>query len=387
VGYCHDEPIDMLSDWRPGVTKLRTPVLKLSCLAVASALALAGCHSKTASEFTHVRDVFCDGNAVSIIVGQERSVSGNDPTRHSGGYLISEHEDSWLVTWSLQDEAVKDAVDVFYLGKCEKEWSFQGDKLTKQAGHHSLSMLAAGQQGLVLLLEEHLKVLDRGVEQTPAAVIQPDEAIRWNEYLFTRSRRHVFAWLPEPAIYSIPDMQLVKKLDPTDSFQEFSKRYRWRENANALFTEDLAYLIAVPHNGAAESEIGFHHTKAFCYRIDRDEVSTVSLNGLGDALIGDAQPVDGQIHWLVRPMAGGDRWSIVDSDSRVIAEFSLPPTPANRSDDVFWDPTQELVWIVRSLQSPADLQSVTREVSVFKFNVKDGSHVQLRVPSAELVAP
>jgi hypothetical protein len=357
------------------MVKSRTSVWNVIGLLLVGILALPGCHSRSSSESCRDWDAFCDGNSMSLVVERERSKWGHNPLAHSGSYLISRRTDFWLVNWSLQNETVKD----FYLGKHEEERTDNGNTITKQSGHRSF--FVTGQPGLALIRDNRLTVLDRGVEQPPGDVIQPQHGIGRDEYVFTRSRKHVFAWLPEPAIYSIPDMKVVKKLAATESFQEFEKLFRWRENKKTFLTEDLAYLIAVPHNGASESERGFEHTKAFCYAIDRDEVSTVSLQGLGDALIWDAEPVADGIHWLVRQGLDGDRWFILDSDSHLVSELSLP------DHGVFWDPAHDLVWTVHVPEERADRESVTQGISIIKVSTLDGSRVQLRLPHANLVVP
>ena len=352
---------------------------RVKLLVLACVLALAGFDGRSSDETCSRGDILCDGKTLSIVFCNKKSVHGHVlPNR---GYLLSRHEDAWLVDWSLQNGSV-DAPVICYVGKYEEERAERGSKITRRAGHPSERMLATDRVGVVLMRGTRLKVLGCGVEAPPATELATTVS---HQYVFTRTRSHVFSWQPHPAIYSLPDMKLAKKIESTDSFREFVKLYSWRENSTAILTEGLGYLIAVPWNGASESEQGQQHTKAFCYQIERDEVSTVSLTGLGDASIRDAQPQGAQLHWFVQ--RDTDEFSIMDSESRVIAEFTLPKRPPFGSDPLFWDPTHNVVWLVQIPHFLGSVKSVPKGIVVNKFNVTDGSLSELKVPFAELDVP
>lgn len=340
----------------------------------------AGCQARSSDAFSHIGDVFCDGKSVSIVCGSERSVRAKQ-TYFSGGYLISQRQDSWLVSWSLQDDNTLSDPTIVYLGKYIEERAAGGGEITRQEGHPWSSILATDENGIVLVKDARLLVLEHGVEHQPRDVIQPQHGKGRGEYVFTRARTHMFAWLPEPSLYSIPSLKVVKRLPSSEACREFERLCSGRTIVKTLLTQDLAYLIAVLRKGASASGQD-KHIDAVCYSVKRDELSTVTLEGLGDASIWDAEPIADSIHWLVVRDWSQGRWAILESDSRIVAEFSLPP----QFRELYWDPSQELVWVVQTPMSSSNLGELTR-IAVSRFKTSESAPVVLQLRPADLAVP
>ncbi|NQV23595.1 MAG: hypothetical protein HQ518_04420 [Rhodopirellula sp.] len=326
-------------------------------------------------------DVFCDGKTVSIVFASSKFVWGNNPMRHSGGYLVSEHEDTWIANWSILDSDTVHAPDVRHVAQYEEERTDSGSTIVKQTGDRSSDFVAIGKPDLLLIREYQLTLLDdHGVERLPITRVRLGDG-----FVYTRTRSHVFVWNSTPAIHSMPELKMVRKLKGTESLIEFKKLYNWRENRTVILTEDLSYLIAVPHNGASESNVGHQHTKAFCYRIDRDEVSTVSLIGLGDAAIVNVEPVDGELQWLV--YRNERQPVILDSESRTIFNLSLPSPPRFHQHRRCWVPADGIFWILEYPERLRDLERVPEGISLIRYQIDDGSQVRIQLPTARIPTP
>ena len=106
-------------DFRKGVKMVLSVAARLSScvLCVGAICCVAACSQTNAFHSTRINDVFCDGNTVSVIATNVEKVSSKGRLPDSGGHLVSETGESWLLTWSLsEDKDDHDTLRAHHLG-------------------------------------------------------------------------------------------------------------------------------------------------------------------------------------------------------------------------------------------------------------------------------
>ena len=175
-----------------------------------------------------VNDVFVDGDSASIIVTRKRTVRGSTPGVHSGGYLISTSEKSWLVDYPINNDSLTAKAPIMcFLGDFEQQRSNRGTKIEVEQGFPGRALFAYDDREAVIVRGNELRIYLNGAVET--SKYQPHES-ESAPFVFTRDRKNVFVWHPEPAIYSIPEMEIIKKIAPTEEFSEFKTQFSEREN-------------------------------------------------------------------------------------------------------------------------------------------------------------
>lgn len=302
------------------------------------------------------------------------------------GYQVSESQDSWLINWRIQDKEIQPP-DVGYIGRYELKRAERGKKIVSETGYKPWSYLGTANPKGVVIRKGPLKVLDNGVEKiakngTPTSF--------GKHFIFTRNRKHVFSWHSDPAIYSIPDLKEIKRLEKTETFIKFSNLFtQKRDKRSVLLTENLSYLIFVPQNGNGKGL----STRAYCYDIEQDKFSKINLAGLGEAkqsYIYDAEMIKGKMHWLVRQVPEGN-WVILDSQSHVISEFTLLTSTTDYSYTPYWQPDLNLIWLIKLPGSYGSNYKIEPlNISVIKHNISDGTRVEIPLPAfdkSQLIFP
>lgn len=284
----------------------------------------------------------------------------------------------------MTDQSVLDQPSTVYLGKHEEEGGRDGNGIVREMGVSPHGFFPIGDSKTIAYLGDYLEIHEGEKARLGKQTIQRESGI--HGVVFTRSRRHVFSWLPKPTISSIPDLVTVNSPKVSETLKEFERLYRQRENRAVILTDDLSYLIAVPHNGGSKSEIGHNHSKAICYRFDKDEISTVLIKyGNGDAGIVDAEHLNDGLRFMVYSSDGKpEEWAIVDADSAIDAQFSARPTNQFNHCLPFWDPPNDAIWLVEfdPLMAPASADPV-----VFKHSLRDGSRIQAKLVGGNLKVP
>jgi len=174
----------------------------------------SGCKRYSAREGIQSGDIFCDGKSVELVIAKEDEIWCYDPRPHGGSsYVVSKTDDMWLIHWSLLDGDEASQPVIQYSGQYELEKDRTNGKIIKRTGSSLWGMHCIGHPEVVADRAKNFKVLEKGVEKLPEQEISADpDVVGPQIYIFTRNRQHVFAWYPKPAIYSLPDMKLVKEL-------------------------------------------------------------------------------------------------------------------------------------------------------------------------------
>lgn len=191
------------------------------------------------------------------------------------------------------------------------------------------------------------------------------------------------AWMPFPAIYASSNLTVVKKTPRTGRFREFDAEFHRAENHLAVLTDDLKYLIAVPHNGG-ESPQGFNHYKAHCYDFASDDFTTKAIRfGANYTAISAIENVNGELLFIA--YSDSERLAILNGESKVLVELQSGGMRFfNFGSNFHWDYRNQRTFVS---DSKIDLDQARREVVVIEYDYQLGQTKRFVLNAGEMKIP
>lgn len=236
------------------------------------ATVLAGCDSRQAFTFWSDRDYFLDGNEFSVTVERESRVQVTGWMEHGSGYRAQVQCDYWRVVWNtteLKEGCENMPTRVDYLGRFEERRTRNTSTPVHQKGV-SLEMADFTGSNHVLVWKDGRYLSPQIPLTEPLAVhgSRPDDGK--HSTVLTSSRRHMLLWGTPLAICDSANLKVVREIKKTVAV---SKLRTFHDTAFGIhrtsLTNDLRYLVIIPHNGN-ESPVGHNHHVAWCYDILED---------------------------------------------------------------------------------------------------------------------
>jgi hypothetical protein len=155
------------------------------------------------------------------------------------------------------------------------------------------------------------------------------------------------------------------------------------ENHLAVLTDDLKYLIAVPHNGG-ESPQGFNHYKAHCYDFTSDDFATKAIRfGTNYTAISAIENVNDALLFIA--YSDSEKLALLNDESKVLVELQSAGTRFfNFGSNFHWDYRNRRVFVS---ESKIDLDMAWREVVVVASDYDKGQPRRFVLNAGEMQIP
>ena len=262
-------------------------------------------------------------------------------------------EQYWLAKWDLaglKEGTTNYPSSMVYLGK------YSVDERTGAKSGYNLEQAHVAEGGDALLMPS-LKIAAPGVLKPVPAMDELDEY----RGVYTQSGNYLFKWKPSPGIYGALDPAFYKKIPETESFKRFAAAYDRYARHSSILTDDLRYLVGVPHNGG-DSPQGWNHYRAYVYDLVSDKFSDITLQyGDKDTIISAAENVGGRLLFIA--YAGTAKLGLLDENSTVLAELPAEGSfYANFRIGSYWDHSNNRIFNyneISSIINDAPSRSVT----------------------------
>jgi hypothetical protein len=348
-------------------------------------LAFTSCEERRHFVHWNGSDHFCDGKTFSLLVEKEDGVQAVQFMEHGSGYRASSKSDSWLVQWKL--DALKESqtnypANVIYLGHREVIQKRDKPLPVNESGVDLAGFRASAEANYVLREAERLEVFNV-TGQTRGQLVGAVETGTRERVVFNRSRQHFFTWKPFPAIYACNNLSVVRKIPLTERFKEFHAEFHSVENHLVVLTDDLRYLIAVPHNGG-ESPQGFNHYKAHCYDFTSDDLTTKAIRfGTNYTAISAVENVNGSLLFIA--FSDSEKLALLDGESKVLVDLVSSGTRFfNFGSNFHWDYRNRRVFISGS---KIDLDMARREVVLEEYAYEEGQKKRFVLNAGQMQIP
>lgn len=349
-------------------------------------LFLNACDSRHAFDFWHDRDYLLKDGEFSVTVSKETGVQVSGWMEHGSGYTAKCRNDYWRVIWKTND-LTKDASNtpskVVYVGKYEAR---------REAGK-SMPIFESGidMEMSDFTGKDHFLAWQNGQDLSPKLPVSDKiefEGKRQNDGKHTRvltpSRQHMLVWGKPFQICQTSDLKTVREIDESEAVAKLRKLHdRAIGIHHIVLTDDLRYLIVVPHNGN-DSQFGHNHHRVWCCDLSQDRFFEQSFSsGAGDTAVASVQSWQGHLYFFV--YSDQRDLSLVDEHVRLIAKIPSEKTRIHNFEaNFFWQPDQHTVWIAEGNSTSSQRE---RRIELRKFNYLENSSIDFVLGVDSLKVP
>lgn len=344
-------------------------------------------HARNRDETWSITDVHCSVGGISAILTREESewtiLNGPCPKP----FLVSRRQSMWLLNWQVGADENATAPAASYLGSYrEYRPDAYSDRLDS-AGHPASAVHATGFAGRAAIVNAGITIVEEDGAEI-SKVSEPETATeRSNPWcIWSRDGRHVLVCSPEPAILSLPGLDVVHKLERNAGFHAFRDRYEERRMRSAFLTDDLSSIILRPFADSSAERQDTRSDNVYHYDINSDTLHETIRTGHESGVVLDAAVVNNGIHWLLST-GSGKQFTIVDSMFDTVSEFSLPKIAVTSLVETFWDTRKGEVWLTQAQIMMPTPEYAQESLLVYRISTDDGSHVRIRLPAGDLPEP
>ena len=335
--------------------------------------------------FWHDYDHFSDGETYFIVVEREEGIQAVQAISHSSGSRVYRKIDRWLVQWNiseLQQDRTNGPNKVIYLGRYESRRKGMFHHTYEKSGIDLPQHRTRFATEFVFRIGEELELygLTNQFSGPPIRSIPIGDS---KNVMFSRSRRYLFVWQPTPTLYLANSLEVIKVIPQTENFRAFDAAFHRVENHTVALTDDLKYLVAVPHNGG-ESPQGFNHCKAYCYGLDDDRFTTNQIRfGLNSTAISTVESVAGDLQFVA--YSDDKRLAILAANSKLLSDLPSDNTRFfNFNSNFQWDYRNHRVFVS---DDEIDIHSPEREFTLTEFDYGSGGKRSFTLNAGLMVVP
>lgn len=349
-------------------------------------LVLVACDQSSTFEYWHDRDHWLDQDEFSVTVSWERGVWVSGWAEHSSGTRVEAKNDYWRATWKVSDlkeSSSNPPVKAAYVGRFEERRERGVTAPTHQSG---LNLEYADFTGL-----DHLLVrIDDDYVSPKVPLSEPlgmhgkvTLADAKTKRFLTRSRKHLLIWNNALTIHETGGLMVVQEIQETAALAELRRLRNSAVGIHCTFlTNDLRYLVVIPHNGN-DSPQGHNHHRAWCYDIQEARFFEKSFQvASGDRAVVSAEVWQERLHFFIysEGKIEGKKMEIFDVDSRLIGRVSSDKV---RRSYVGWDAANHLLWFAEGALGGA----YDRSIALTKMDYAAGTSTKYLLKTGKLKAP
>jgi hypothetical protein len=314
----------------------------------------------------YIGSQFTDGNVFSMVVVQEHLLAIPWPNVHAP--IATGNIESWLVRWkigNLTTNQLNPSEQVIYLAKQPRTGEIL-DGFRASASTNFIICNPANAVELWLIKPQKAAQLSKSLPAEDPATTPPPAR------LFSRSEKYLFLWKPNPAIYAVSNLSIVKEIKATENFKKFEADLRKEGGWVEALTDDLKYLVHVPLQFGGPFNQKQMIDTPHCYDFDKDEYTIWKLHaGTNETQIVAAESLDSHLNFIAFWVdAGTKHLGILGRDSQVLAELPTKGT----TDTQFW---RNSAWDY--VNSRFLIREPGARLTIYDYRTKQTQHFSLKL--------
>lgn len=352
-----------------------------------TAVFLAACDSRDSFDSWYDRDYLINEGEFSVTVTREKGVQVSGWMEHGSGYTAKERNDYWRVAW-MTSNLIEDGENfpsaTVHLGRYEaKRERGQSHPVLESGIDMETSDFTRNDRVLVWKNGEYLAPRVPVVGQVAIEGRHKNDRPQLNS--LTTSKQHLLVWEQPLVICATSNLEVRREIK--ESFA-VAKLRRLHDTAVGIhyvgLTNDLRYIVVVPHNGNDAPQGGNHH-RVWGYDLVEDRFFERSFaRALGDTAVASVQSWQGKPYYFVYSPDEREL-GLFDDEKNLVTQIPSDQTrPHNFEANLFWQPDRKTIWIAKG---EINLDQCERRIELRRFNYAEKSSTDYVLNTGPLKAP